>query len=232
MLMTSASVSSRPSRSAACFLIDAQVAMPPARGAGRRRRAACRWRPAGRRCCSRTRAGTPGARGARCRSGDWSTHGESVLWCRGCRRPCPRMPSGPGWFLPGSSTMKPGGGNVVAVAGDVVRPGDQRIVGLERHEDRAAALDRLVDAVVEELAEQREQRVVRRREADVGGDVGDEERLVRRRAPAGTPATGGSPAGQDRSCRGAAPGCPGSGPGTRRPRRRRGWSRSGRRSGC
>ena len=62
---------------------------------------------------------------------------------------------------------------------------------MQRDEDRAAALDRLVDAVVEELAEEGEQRVERRREADVGGHVRDEQRLVGRGAAGGTPSTGG-----------------------------------------
>ena len=49
---------------------------------------------------------------------------------------------------------------------------------LQRHDHRAATLDGLVDAMVEELTEEREQAVVRRRKADVGGHVGDEQRLV------------------------------------------------------
>ena len=72
---------------------------------------------------------------------------------------------------------------VVGSPGDVVGPGDQRIVDLERHEHRAAALQGLVEAVVEELPEEREQAVVGRRQPDVGGDVGDEQRLMRRHAP-------------------------------------------------
>ena len=62
---------------------------------------------------------------------------------------------------------------------------DQRIVSAQRHEHGAAALDGLVDAVVEELAEEREQRVVRRREADVRRHVRDEQRLVRGHAAGG-----------------------------------------------
>ena len=84
------------------------------------------------------------------------------------------------------------GVQVVGVAEDVVRARDQRVVGLQRNEDRAAALDGLVDAVVEELTEEREQRVVRRREADVRGHVRDEQGLMRRyaaQAPA-VPVTG------------------------------------------
>ena len=50
------------------------------------------------------------------------------------------------------------GRQVVAVAEDVVRSGDQGVIGLEGHEDRAAAtVGDLVQAVVEELAEDREQ---------------------------------------------------------------------------
>ena len=72
------------------------------------------------------------------------------------------------------------GGTSSPVSGDAVGADrDQRVVGAQRHEHRAAALDGLVDAVVEELAEEREQRVVRRREADVRRHVRDEQRLVR-----------------------------------------------------
>ena len=74
---------------------------------------------------------------------------------------------------------------VVGVAEDVVRPRDQRVVGVERHEDRATALDGLVDPVVEELAEEGEEGVVRRREADVRRDVGDVQGLERRHAARG-----------------------------------------------
>ncbi len=51
---------------------------------------------------------------------------------------------------------------VVGGAEDVVRPCNERIVGLERHVDRPAALDGLVDAVVEELAEQGKERIIGR----------------------------------------------------------------------
>ena len=51
-----------------------------------------------------------------------------------------------------------------------------------------AALVHEVEAVVEELAEQREPRVVRRRQADVGRDVRDEERARRRRSRRASPA--------------------------------------------
>ena len=94
---------------------------------------------------------------------------------------------GPGWFCARVSTMNRWfGGTSSPVFGLAVRAeGDQRVVGLQRHEDGAAALHGLVDTVVEELAEEGEQRVVRRRQADVGGDVRDEQRLVRRHAAAG-----------------------------------------------
>ena len=73
---------------------------------------------------------------------------------------------------------------VVRGAEDVVGAGDQRVVRLQRDDDGAArrVVGDLVEAVVEELAEDREQRVVRRREADVSGHVRDEERLAGRRA--------------------------------------------------
>ncbi len=53
------------------------------------------------------------------------------------------------------------GRQVVGVAEDMVRTGDQRVVGVQWDEHRAAALDGLVDPMVEELAEEREQGVVR-----------------------------------------------------------------------
>ena len=51
------------------------------------------------------------------------------------------MPSGPGWFVARVRTMKRRlRRHVVAVAGDAVgAAGDQRVVGLQRHEHRAAA---------------------------------------------------------------------------------------------
>ena len=73
---------------------------------------------------------------------------------------------------------------------------DQRVVGLEGDEDGAAALDGLVEAVVEELAEEGEQRVVRRRVALVGADVGDRQRLVGGHAAGREPTTGGTRAGR------------------------------------
>ena len=66
--------------------------------------------------------------------------------------------------------------HLVAGAGLAVGAlGPQGVVGTQRHEDRSAALDRLVDAVVEELAEEREQGVVGRGQPHVGGDVRDEQ---------------------------------------------------------
>ena len=70
------------------------------------------------------------------------------------------------------------GRKVVRSAGDAVLALDQRIVRLERDEDGAAlALVDQVEAMVEELAEEREPRVVRRREARVRRGVRDEERV-------------------------------------------------------
>ena len=77
-------------------------------------------------------------------------------------------------------------GNLVTGSGLAVgAERDERIVGTQRYEHGAAALDGLVDAVIEELAEEREERVVRRREADVRRHVRNEERLVRRHAARG-----------------------------------------------
>ena len=193
-------------------LTDAQVAMPvapsAAGAAGRSRRAACRSRPgrssAGRRAVG-TRAGRPGARRATCRSGSGRPRA-CPCWSRpGCRRRLPRTPSGPGWFLARVSTMNAWfAGDLVAVAGVAVRAeGDAAgRPACSGTKTVAAALDGLVDAVVEELAEEREQRVVRRREADVGRHVRDEQRLVRRRAAGGTPSTGGAASGPGRWCTG------------------------------
>ena len=84
----------------------------------------------------------------------------------------PSTPSGPGWFCARVSTMnRCCAGRSSAVPSDVVRAGDQRVVGPQRHEHRAAALHGLVHPVVEELTEEREQRVVRRGETGVGRDV-------------------------------------------------------------
>ena len=146
--------------------------------------------------------------------------------CRGCR------PDRAGSWPRVSTMNRRFAGRSSRVAGDVVRTGDQRVVGLQRHEDGAAALDGLVDAVVEELTEQGEQRVVRRREADVGGDVRDEQRLVRRRAVSRDCRDRRTATGPGRWCTARRPGCPGSAPGTRPRRSPPGWSRSGRRSGC
>ena len=70
---------------------------------------------------------------------------------------------------------RPGHGHCVEDWIDA-RP-EQRIIRLQRHDDRAvAALVHQVEAVVEELAEKGEQQVVRRGETEVGRDVRDEER--------------------------------------------------------
>ena len=66
----------------------------------------------------------------------------------------------------------------------------QRVVGVQWDDHLRAALDRLVDTMVEELAEEREELVVRRRQADVGGHVGDEQRVVRRCATGRYPGYG------------------------------------------
>ena len=71
-------------------------------------------------------------------------------------------------------------GDLIAVASDAIgAKEDQRVVVLERHEDRSrTTVGDLVEAVIEELAEDREQRVERRRQADVGGYIRDEQRLM------------------------------------------------------
>ncbi len=54
---------------------------------------------------------------------------------------------------------------------------EQRVIRLQRHDDRAAAaLRHEVETVVEELSEERKHQVERRSEAEVGCDVRDEER--------------------------------------------------------
>src|SRR5262245_30285183 len=59
---------------------------------------------------------------------------------------------------------------------DPISPGDKRVIGLQRNEDRAvAALGDEVEAVIEELAEEREPGIERRREAHVRRLVRDEE---------------------------------------------------------
>ena len=135
--------------SRACALTSAQVARPPVgavpeQPAGRD---AARSAPVARSDAARTRAGTPGARGARCRSGSGRRTASSVLVCSWTSSAVPRTPSGPGWLVARVSTMK-----LVGLPGDV-----ERVVGLQRDEDRAAAaLVHQVEAVVEELAEERE----------------------------------------------------------------------------
>jgi hypothetical protein len=64
---------------------------------------------------------------------------------------------------------------IVGRAEHTVGSGDERIVGLERNEDRAvAALGDEVEAVIEELAEEREPGIERRREARVRRHVRNE----------------------------------------------------------
>ena len=120
------------------------------------------------------------------------------------------MPSGPGWFWARVSTM-----NAQARAAGRRRC---RAMWSGRRSSGSSAfsgtktvpppLTRLVDAVVEELAEEGEQRVVRRREADVGGHVRDEQRLVRRRAARRDSLTGGSASGSGSVVQGTTPGLP------------------------
>ena len=228
-----------PSISAACFLVVAQVAMPGVligRSAGRQVAAE---QLAGRDRARRRMASLVlpqerlmrRVRGVGLALVDPGRVGVRASWMSSA---VPRMPSGPGWFLPRVSTMNRrfAGARSSVLPRMWSGPGDQRVVILQRDEDRAAALDRLVDAMVEELAEQGEQRVVRRGEADVGRDVRDEQRLVGRRASGGTASTGGLPSGSGSVVHGTRPGCPGCAPGNRPRRWRPGWSRSDRRSGC
>ena len=72
-----------------------------------------------------------------------------------------------------------------ALAGGPVH--HQRIVIGQGDHDDVLGLLREIDAVVEELAEQREHAVVRRREAEVGGDVRDVERFALGHALVGQP---------------------------------------------
>ena len=193
MLLTSVSTSWRPSEVAAWALISAQVARPPS---GELRSLPVADRPAG--GVVHVLAQEHLVRGVR-RVGLALVDERRV----GVRCDVADTPSGPGSIVPRVRTMKRSSRRqVVAVAEDVVlAAGDQRVVGLERDEDRAvAAVGDLVEAVVEELAEDREQRVERRGEADVGGHVRDEQRLVRsaRRSAgcrrAGVRVTGTTPA--------------------------------------
>ena len=72
-------------------------------------------------------------------------------------------------------------GKVVAVAEDSVGPRDQWVVGVQRHDHCAVATGAdLVQAVVEELAEDCEKGVVGGRQALVRGHVLDEQRAIRR----------------------------------------------------
>ena len=182
-----------PSRSRACALTLAQLAMPPSVGVEVEH--AGRWRRCGRRRRARTRAGTPGARDARCRSGSGRRTTSSCSCARamssalsstpGVRGLSPTMPSGPGWLVARVRTMKRWSGGGGSPGRPPCRPTPSAPTisgssGLQRDEHRAAvALGDEVEAVVEELAEQREPRVVRRGEALVRRPVRDEE-LVRR----------------------------------------------------
>ena len=73
----------------------------------------------------------------------------------------------------------PTSGDFIAGAGDAVRTsGDQRVVSFEGNKYGAAALDRLVDPVVEELTEKGEQGVLGRRQSNVGGDIWNKQGLA------------------------------------------------------
>ena len=135
----------------------------------------------------------------------------------------------PAWLVlgPGEHHESQWLGRLVGGAEDVVRTGDQRIVGVERDEHGAAALHGLVDAMVEELAEEREQAVVRRRQADVSGHVRDEQRLVRGTQPAGSPSVPPGVVGS--VVHGNSPGLPWVLTGNPLRRPLPGWSTSGRR---
>ena len=70
-------------------------------------------------------------------------------------------------------------GKIVMVTEDPVRAGNERVIRLQRNEDRAgAALVDQVEAVVEELAEEHEPHVEARRQRRVGRRVGDEEHIA------------------------------------------------------
>ena len=172
-LPTSKSVSSMPSMSLACALTSPQVAMPPL------------------------------APFDQLAGGDRIAVGvEHVL----AQEHLVRGMRGVGLVLVDERGRRVDRADVVRRAHDAVRPGRnggprqhhevgvaardvERIVRLQRNEDRAAAaLVDQVEAVIEELAEQREPRVERRRQAFVGRDVGqmdvvavhrDAERLER-----------------------------------------------------
>ena len=66
--------------------------------------------------------------------------------------------------------------DVVSVAEDMVRPCDERIIIVQRHDDRAATLGHEIQPVIEELAEEREHQVERRRQTEVRRDVRNEQR--------------------------------------------------------
>ena len=108
------------------------------------------------------------------------------------------------------------------VEGGVDARAEQRVIRLQRHEDRAvAALVHQVEAVVEELTEEREHQVERRGETEVGRDVRDEERTgiksSRKSCGTTTRITQGRPRGAHKAARAARVSC------------RRGGGRVGRR---
>ena len=185
---------------------------------------------------ARTRGGTPGATRATCRSGSGRPTGCRCCWRPGRRRRRRRAMRrrGPGWFwaagqhheAPGSAATSSavpsdavgagGSSGSSALSGTKTVPPPFTVWSTPWSKNWPKNVNRLV---------------VRRREADVGGHVRDEQRLVRRHAAGGQP-VGGSPAASARWCTGTRPGCPGCAPGTRPRRPRPGWSTSGRRSGC
>ena len=75
---------------------------------------------------------------------------------------------------PGQGQEASSGGTSSPVPGSRRPVGDQRVVGLQGHEHRAAALGHEVQAVIEELTEEREHRVERGGQTDVWCLVADE----------------------------------------------------------
>ena len=111
-------------------------------------------------------AGTPGATDATCRSGSGRPTASSCSAAPGCRRPCPGCRPARAGSVPRVIAMK-----LRRAAGH-----EQRIVRAQRDEHRAAALGHEVQPVIEELAEEHEHQVERRRQAEVRRDVRDEQR--------------------------------------------------------
>ena len=110
-----------------------------------------------------------------------------------------RTPSGPVTIAaPRHNHEALGDRQVISVAENVVGPGNQRVVGLKWHEHRAiAAVSNLVETMVKELPEDREQCVERLRKA-IRRHVLDEQGLKRRHAAHGS--------GRNRSIGGLEPG--------------------------